>query len=104
MDNDWLNDGVKGFLSEKGTFETYIELPNLRVFIATPEYLLAMKCLSMRIGREFQDEADVRFLLRYLNIEKLNQALEIIGLYYPPDKFPAKTRFALEEILGADSK
>jgi hypothetical protein len=31
--------------------------------IAQPAYLLAMKCLSFRIGAEFHDEDDVRYLL-----------------------------------------
>ena len=32
----WLNDAVKGFLDERGDFDTFLELPNLRVFIARP--------------------------------------------------------------------
>ncbi len=47
---DWLNDAVKGFLSPKGSFQDYREMSNLRVMTAEPEYLLAMKCMSMRIG------------------------------------------------------
>ena len=97
---DWLNDAVKGFMSERGTFDDYLELPNLRVLTAQPEYLLAMKCLSMRIGPEFHDEADVRFLLRYLNVESYERAVEIIGRYYPKERFPAKSLYALEEILA----
>ena len=55
LDDDWLNDGVKGFLSAKGEFEPFLELSNIAVFCATAEYMLAMKCLAMRIGEEFQD-------------------------------------------------
>src|SRR5690606_23768854 len=32
----WLNDAVKGFLSPRGDFDPYLELPNLRVFVASP--------------------------------------------------------------------
>ena len=42
---DWLNDGVKGFLSEHGEYATFLELDHLRVMVAQPAYLLAMKCL-----------------------------------------------------------
>ena len=56
-------------------FDAYLELTNLKVYCAQPEYLLAMKCLAMRIGREFHDEADVRYLLRYLNIEVYQDCL-----------------------------
>ena len=57
---DWLNDGVKAFLSERGEFASFLERDHLRVMVAVPEYLLAMKCLAMRLGAEFHDEDDVR--------------------------------------------
>ena len=44
----WLNDAVKAFLSPRGEYDPYLEMPHLRVFTARPEYLLAMKCASMR--------------------------------------------------------
>lgn len=101
---DWLNDAVKAYLSPHGDFDPWLELPHLRVLTATPEYLLAMKCLAMRIGAEFHDEADVRFLLRYLNLTKYAEALSIIGRYYPLERVPQKTLYALEELLpGASS-
>jgi len=99
MEMDWLNDAVKGYLSPEGEFDLFLELDHLRVMIAQPEYLLAMKCLSMRIGEEFHDEDDVRFLLRYLNIEIYKQALEVIYAFYPEKQFPQKSLYALEELL-----
>jgi hypothetical protein len=99
IQTDWLNDAVKGFMSEHGQFANFLELDHLRVMVAQPEYLLAMKCLSLRIGAEFHDEDDVRFLLRYLNIESYERALEIISRFYPRERFPQKTLYALEELL-----
>ena len=96
----WLNDAVKGFLSESGRFDQYLDLAQLKVFCAQPDYLLAMKCLSMRLGREFHDEADVRYLLRHLNIESYDDALSMITRYYPLERFPQQTLYALEEILA----
>ena len=96
---DWLNDAVKGFLSDKGDYQLFLELSNLRVLVASPEYLLAMKCLAMRLGAEFHDEADITFLLRYLNISGYEAALEILAKYYPIERMPQKTLYALEEIL-----
>lgn len=96
----WLNDAVKGFLSPSGEYDPYLELPNLRLFVARPEYLLAMKCASMRLGEEFHDLDDVRYLLRYLNIATADEALGIVTRYFRADQLPPKTRFALEELLG----
>jgi hypothetical protein len=99
VEPDWLNDAVKGFMSEVGEFNVFLELDHLRVMIAQPDYLLAMKSLSMRIGPEFHDEDDVRFLLRYLNVESYERAVEIITRFYPEERFPQKTLYALEELL-----
>ncbi len=97
---DWLNDAVKDFLSAQGDYQPYLDLSHLRVFVASPEYLLAMKCLAMRLGEEFHDEADVRFLLRYLNISNAQAALDTVGKFYPISQIPQKTLYALEEILN----
>ena len=58
-----------------------------------------MKCLAMRLGAEFHDEEDVRFLLRMLDVRSYEQALEIITRYYPLERIPRKTLYALEELL-----
>jgi hypothetical protein len=96
---DWLNDAVKGYMSPHGDFAAFVELDHLRIMIAQPQYLLAMKCMAMRIGAEFHDEDDVRYLLRHLDIRSYQQALTVIGQYYPLQHFPQKTLHALEELL-----
>ena len=76
-----------------------LELDHLRVMVAQPEYLLAMKCLAMRIGAEFRDEEDVRYLLRLLEIRSYPEAVTIITKYYPLERYPQKTLYALAELL-----
>jgi hypothetical protein len=98
--SDWLNDAVKGFLGERGEFVPYFERSHLRVYVAESHYLLAMKCAAMRIGEEFHDLDDVRFLLRHLDVSSLDQAREIVGRFFDEDQLPAKTRLALEELLS----
>ncbi len=96
---DWLNDAVKAWLSPRGSYDRYLERSHLKVFVAQPSYLLAMKCAAMRLGEEFHDLDDVRFLLRYLNITRASGALEIVGRYFDDTQIPLKTRLALEELL-----
>lgn len=96
----WLNDGAKGFMSAQGDYSEYLALSNLRVFAAKAEYVLAMKCLAMRIGAEFHDIDDVRFLLRMLDIRSPEAAKDVIGKYYPLDRFPPKTFYVLAELLA----
>ncbi len=99
IDVHWLNDAVKGFMSAEGEFSPFLELDHLRVMTAQPEYLLAMKSLAMRIGAEFHDEEDVRFLLRLLEVRSYEHALQIITKYYPLERLPQKTLYALEDLL-----
>jgi len=98
--DNWLNDAVKGFLGDRGQFTNWLALSHLAIFVPVPEYLLAMKCIAFRLGPEFHDEDDVRYLLRYLGVERSTDALAIVERFFPPDRIPPKTRFALEEMLG----
>ena len=51
------------------------------------------------LGEEFHDLDDVRYLLRYLNITGVEEALEIVTRYFDAERLPPKTRLALEELL-----
>jgi predicted nucleotidyltransferase len=97
----WLNDAVKGLLGTRGEFDSFLELEHLRVFVARPEYLLALKCAAMWLGEEFHDLDDVRYLLRYLNITTRAEAMKVVTRYFDESQLPPKTRFALEELLPA---
>ena len=100
VNTDWLNDAVKGLLATRGDFDNYLELSHLKIFVAQPAYLLAMKCVAMRLGEEFHDLDDVRFLLRYLNIETAKEAMQVVTKYFDETQLPPKTRLALEELLS----
>ena len=109
--SDWLNDGVKGWLSHrdadpeaKALFRTYPseDKPGLRVLVASPNYLFAMKCMAMRIGGvdETQDRSDIETLARKIGITTAEQALEIVSQYYPLSKISPKTQYGVEEIFS----
>jgi hypothetical protein len=94
-----INDAVKGFFSQAGRFEIYEEMSHLRIFAPHPEYLLAMKCLAMRLGEEFKDREDVALLLRMLDIRQLQDAEAALARYCPLERYPAKARYVPEELL-----
>jgi hypothetical protein len=108
--SDWINDSVKGFLSHrdrdpdaKSLFKSYPseESPGLRVLVASPGYLFAMKCLAMRIGGvdATRDRSDIEALAGELGITTADQALDLVAQYYPAGQISAKTRFGVEEIF-----
>jgi hypothetical protein len=109
-DRDWLNDGVKGFLSAadkdpeaKRLFATWPseDQPGLRVTVANPRYLFAMKCRAMRIGgiAENPDVDDIRHLAKEIGITSSEEALRLVARFYPNNILEPKVRFGLEEIL-----
>jgi len=56
--------------------------------------------LRMRLGEEFHDLDDVRYLFRYLNLTDVDEALRIVTRYYDQELLLPKTRLALEELLA----
>ena len=98
----WLNDAVKGYLSPRGDFNPFLDLPHLKVFVAHPRYLLAMKCAALRFGEEFHDLDDIRFLLRLLDIRTAGEALAIVTRYFDESQLLPKTRLLLEALFPAN--
>jgi hypothetical protein len=95
----WLNDAVKGFMP--GPDEDPRPVPDIQgieVTTASPRYLLAMKLMAMRFG---EDDEDIEILLAECDIHSAQEALDVLKAIYPPGEPPAKTRFFLEELLGA---
>lgn len=109
--DSWINDGVKGFLSArdvepeaKTLHRNYPDDDNsgLRVFLATPAYLFAMKCMAMRLGgaEASQDIEDIRLLAAGLGIENYADAIAVVMQYYPEGRISPKTQFGLQEMFG----
>lgn len=106
---DWLNDSVKGFLSVRHNdpdvmrlFRTYPSEreAGMRVFVARPEYLLAMKCLAMRVGAPMsRDVDDIKTLVRHLGLSNADQVLDIVASYYPNRMIRPRTQFGVQEIM-----
>ena len=101
---DWMNDGVKGFLSTRHNVTTgnLPQFPHLRVTMPVPEYLLAMKCMAARIGgtsEEASDIPDIVFLIRHLGLKSPGAVLELVGHYYPSERIPIKTQFLVEGLF-----
>lgn len=96
LNQDWLNFAVRMFLVEHEK-EILIDFTNLKVFVPTADYLLAMKVLALRA--ESFDAADVEFLIGRLNLESVEDVLKIVADYYPKKEIKPTTVFQLEEIF-----
>ncbi|MEW6186363.1 MAG: DUF6036 family nucleotidyltransferase [Thermodesulfobacteriota bacterium] len=96
---NWLNDAVKGFIGSGERHKPFWDFPNLKVYTAIPEYLLAMKCISLRLGRGDTDLGDIRFLIAHLGLKSATEVFDLVEKYYPRNKISPKTQFAVEEIF-----
>ena len=101
---DWLNDGVKGFLSTRHetTAGNLPQFPHLRLTMPVPEYLLAMKCMASRVGGtdgEGSDIPDIMFLIRHLGLQNARAVLDLVGQYYPENRIPMRTQYLVEGLF-----
>ena len=104
LPTDWLNDGVKGFVSARHetTAGNLPQFPHLRLTMPVPEYLLAMKCMAARLGGttgEASDVPDIVFLIRHLQLKLAKDVLDLVGQYYPANRIPVKTQYLVEGLF-----
>ena len=72
---DWLNLAVKMFVVEHER-KILFDFPNLKVYVPTADYLLAMKVLTTRADTE--DVSDIKFLSNELKLSDCTQIAEIV--------------------------
>jgi Nucleotidyltransferase of unknown function (DUF6036) len=103
---EWLNDGVKGFIAASEDLRLMQDFTasggtGLRIFVPSPEYLFAMKCMSMRAeGLDgSHDISDIEALADIAGIADAREALTIVESFYPSARVPPKVRFGVEEIM-----
>lgn len=110
--SDWLNEGVAFHLSklathaadhlEFGTFPRDGSVPGLVVAVPTAEYLLALKLKAMRVTDAVRGETerlDILNLMHVVGIETVDQAIAVLGKYFPVSAASAeKQRFLLKNM------
>lgn len=102
LEPDWLNDGVKAFIpSEDPDRISVFEGSALSVAAASPHFLLAMKLLASRIGR---DQDDIRFLYELCGFSTLQEGLDLLERCYPQHLILPRVQFLLQEMLEGDQR
>ena len=96
LSEKWLNNGVKGFITSDMKFEELLSFSHLRVLVARPEYLLAMKCLSSRTEVDIDD---IKFLIQVLKIKKKEDVFSILESVYPGKLIEPKVQYIIDGIF-----
>jgi hypothetical protein len=112
---DWLNDDVFPFLSDGvGSLEQHHTLfrsypceqePGLRVYVPSPEYILAMKLMAMRIdvSADKKDREDIINLLAIVGLGTPQETLKFVADFYPEAKVAQKVVLGIEELFRSKS-
>jgi len=91
LNDDWLNDGVKGFITENMSHSVILSYSNLTVSSLDAEPLLAMKLTSARtLSKDMEDSI---FLMKALDIESLEQLFAIIEKYAHPNMRTVQAKY-----------
>jgi hypothetical protein len=102
-DENWLNDAVKGFVSETEALRPLYGWADkevgLVVQVAAPEYLLAMKCIAMRLDSDSHDIEDIKTLLKECGLEKADDVLDLVERFYPKTRIPPKVSLGVASIF-----
>ena len=104
--DDWLNDGVKGFLSRNEEVFAVTDFQatsaGLVLSVASPRYLLAMKCMAMRTadaqGHD-GDRQDIKSLMEMTGVTSSEEVLDMVASFYPDNQISAKVSFGVVEIF-----
>lgn len=113
LDESWINDGVKQFISVNGTFAPLrveeLELAakkRLKITRPSASYLLAMKALACRppLPGYSGDVGDIAFLIRKMNIRTLEEIDEHIERFYPTEALNPSARKLIQELLSQDGR
>lgn len=112
LPDDWLNDGVRTWLSPLAEFPEHHALlrawpseqaPGLRVFVPTAEYLLAMKLMALRIDAA-EGAKDLPDLMRLLDVVGIRDKSDLIGFaaaFYPEARTSGKLLLSLDRLWTA---
>ena len=97
LEEDWLNDGVKGFLPGEDVEQIGVyEGKNLHVAAASPKFLLAMKLMASRTER---DTDDIKTLYEICGLTTAEEGLAVLESFYPQDLILPRVQFLLQEMF-----
>ena len=107
LHSEWLNNEVRYFVSEakdregRRPLDLPIETRGLKLEVPTANYLLAMKARACReaLPGVSVDEADLRFLIRKMGINSIEQIEAQLEKYFPEDPLRPGSRTIIQRII-----
>jgi hypothetical protein len=93
----WLNEQASIYISGKDDpgKRRVFDHPGLRVSVASPARVFAMKTLAART----RDIDDLRVLADIIGVESADQAMQICAEFYPDEPTPQRSVAVLRELF-----
>lgn len=96
----WLNDQASVYVSRvpDDNARRVFDHPGLRVSVASPEHLLAMKAIA---GRRYADREDLAVLVEMLGLSTVDDVERITSRVFPEEPLTDRSRLLLADVLEA---
>lgn len=94
LSSDWLEDALADFFFKQPGDEQWLEYPGLRVFLALPAYVLAMKVAAAGTP---QDIEDIKTLAAKLGITNVQEMFTYVTKYIPEQLLTQEMRLRVEQ-------
>jgi hypothetical protein len=93
----WLNEQASIYVSGKDDpgRRRVFDHPNLRIMVASPEHIFAMKALAART----RDIDDLRHLADLTDVHTVADALRVCRDFYPDEEISPRARAVLDELF-----
>jgi hypothetical protein len=112
---DWLNDGVRTYLSpqvegftQHTLFRTYPneQMPGLRVFVPVAEYMLAMKLMALRLDPAggSNDREDILNLMQVTGMKEKADITQFAARFYPEARISGALVLAVDDLWNEYSR
>lgn len=94
----WLNEQASVYVSGKDDpgKRRVFDHPGLRVMVASPDHIFAMKALAART----RDVDDLRSLAALAGVNSVDDALRICRAFYPDEAITPRAQGVLQELFG----
>ena len=94
----WLNEQASVYVSGKEDpgRKRVFDHPGLRVMVASPDHIFAMKALAART----RDVDDIRHLATLAEVDSVDKAVQLIRDFYPDEAISSRAMGVLQELFG----
>lgn len=98
LDEGWFNEAAKGYVNLTWDRKEISRYSNLAVYSVPAEQLLAMKLSAARV--DARDREDSMKLMKYLTLQNVDEALEILERNMPGRTLTAKNEYFTRETFA----